>query len=157
MLIILSIQYLYLGIFIGLLIFQLLIIFTLGFHFNLDMDNDPEFNSVFPMFKGFWSFCMYMWMFAIDVYVWEKFYISYKVIFAYDNHYSEVIEHFKVAAGFTFILLFCMMLYMIKRSGIILFGDILSKIPTNSLPLICWGCLIIYYICPFKIFKYQNN
>ena len=51
-------QYLYLGIFIGLLIFQLLIIFTLGFHFNLDMDNDPEFNSVFPMFKGFWSFCM---------------------------------------------------------------------------------------------------
>ena len=43
-------------------------------------DNDPEFNSVFPMFKGFWSFCMYMWMFAIDVYVWEKFYISYKSI-----------------------------------------------------------------------------
>ena len=150
-------QYLYLGIFIGLLIFQLLIIFTLGFHFNLDMDNDPEFNSVFPMFKGFWSFCMYMWMFAVDVYVWEKFYISYKVIFAYDNHYSEVIEHFKVAAGFTFILLFCMMLYMIKRSGIILFGDILSKIPTNSLPLICWGCLIIYYICPFKIFNYQGR
>ena len=150
-------QYLYLGIFIGLLIFQLLIIFTLGFHFNLDMDNDPEFNSVFPMFKGFWSFCMYMWMFAVDVYVWEKFYISYKVIFAYDNHYSEVIEHFKVAAGFTFILLFCMMLYMIKRSGIILFGDILSKVPTNSLPLICWGCLIIYYVCPFKIFNYQGR
>ena len=52
-------QSFYLGFFIGLLIFQLSIICILAWYYDIDMDNDVEFKSVFPMFSDF-LLCAYI-------------------------------------------------------------------------------------------------
>ena len=61
-------QSFFLGLIIGLLIFEILVIFIIGFKFNLDIDNDPDFKSVFPMFRGFFVICLYWWTYGINVY-----------------------------------------------------------------------------------------
>jgi len=45
-------QSFYLGFFIGLLLFQLSIICTIAYYYDIDMDHDVEFKSVFPMFRS---------------------------------------------------------------------------------------------------------
>ena len=150
-------QSFYLGFFIGLLIFQLGIICTIAWYYDIDMDHDVEFKSVFPMFRGFFIVCLYWWMHGLNILIWEKAYISYRVIFQIDNKYSTPIEIFKRASIFTFILLLCLLIYMIKRIWSGVFFGMFDLIPINCLPLICWGSLIIYAFCPFEIWDYDGR
>ena len=148
----------YLGFFIGLLLFQLGIICTIAWYYDIDMDKDPEFKSVFPMFRGFFIVCLYWWVHGLNVLVWTKADISYRVIFMInDSKYSTPIEIFKRAAIFTFILLLCLLAYMIKRIWAGAFFGILDPIPINTLPLICWGSIILYTFCPFDIWNYDGR
>lgn len=149
-------QSFYLGFFIGLLLFQLAITVIIAYNYNIDMDNDVDFKSVFPMFRTFFIVCLYWWILGFNVWVWNKADISYKVIFQFDNHYSDVISIYKRAAIFTFILLFCVLLYLFDRIGID--TAIGFKIPVHVLPLICWGSFIFYMFCPVKkIFNYKGR
>ena len=150
-------QSFYLGFFIGLLIFQLSIICTIAWYYDIDMDNDVEFKSVFPMFRGFFIVCLYWWMNGLNILIWSKADISYRVIFQIDNNYSTPIEIFKRASIFTFILLTCLLIYMIKRIWFGAFFGIFDPIPINCLPLICWGSIIIYLFCPFEIWNYDGR
>jgi hypothetical protein len=148
----------YLGFFIGLLLFQMGIICTIAWYYDIDMDKDPEFKSVFPMFRGFFIVCLYWWVHGLNILVWTKADISYRVIFMInDSKYSTPIEIFKRAAIFTFILLLCLLIYMIKRIWAGAFFGILDPIPINTLPLICWGSIIIYTFCPFDIWNYDGR
>ena len=148
----------YLGFFIGLLLFQLGIICTIAWYYDIDMDKDPEFKSVFPMFRGFFIVCLYWWVHGLNILVWTKADISYRVIFMInDSKYSTPIEIFKRAAIFTFILILCLLIYMIKRIWAGAFFGILDPIPINTLPLICWGSIIIYTFCPFDIWNYDGR
>ena len=148
----------YLGFFIGLLLFQLGIICTIAWYYDIDMDHDVEFKSVFPMFRGFFIVCLYWWVHGLNVLVWGKADISYRVIFLInDSKYSTPIEIFKRAAIFTFILLLCLLIYMIKRIWAGAFFGILDPIPINTLPLICWGSIIVYTFCPFDIWNYDGR
>ena len=150
-------QSFYLGLFIGLLLFQFAIIFTIAWYYDIDMDRDPDFMSVFPMFRGFFVLCLYWWMHGLNIYVWIKADISYRVIFQIDSNYSTPIQIFKRAAIFTFILLSCLLVYMVKRIWKGVFFGIFEPIPINTLPLICWGSLIIYTFCPFDIWNYDGR
>ena len=150
-------QSFYLGLFIGFLLFQFGIICTLAWYYDIDMDRDPEFMSVFPMFRGFFVVCLYWWVHGLNITVWTKADISYRVIFQIDSNYSTPIQIFKRAAIFTFILLSCLMIYMIKRIWKGVFFGIFEPIPINTLPLICWGSLLIYTFCPFDIWNYEGR
>ena len=150
-------QSFYLGLFIGLLIFQLGIICTLAWYYDIDMDRDPDFMSVFPMFRGFFIVCLYWWMHGLNIYIWMKADISYRVIFQIDSNYSKPIQIFKRAAIFTFILLSCLLIYMVKRIWKGVFFGIFEPIPINTLPLICWGSLLVYTFCPFDIWNYDGR
>jgi hypothetical protein len=150
-------QSFYLGLFIGFLIFQFAIICSLAWYYDIDMDRDPEFMSVFPMFRGFFILCLYWWMHGLNVTVWIKADISYRVIFQIDSNYSTPIQIFKRAAIFTFILFLCLLIYMVKRIWKGVFFGIFEPIPINTLPLICWGSLIIYMFCPFDIWNYEGR
>ena len=150
-------QSFYLGLFIGLLIFQLGIICTLAFYYDIDMDRDVEFKSVFPMFRGFFIVCLYWWFHGLNILIWMKADIGYRIIFQIDNNYSTPIEIFKRAAIFTFILLTCLLIYMLKRIWQGLFFGFLDLIPIDFLPFICWGSLIIYAFCPFDIWNLDGR
>ena len=150
-------QSFYLGLFIGFLLFQFGIICTLAWYYDIDMDRDPEFMSVFPMFRGFFVVCLYWWIHGLNITVWIKADISYRVIFQIDSNYSSPIQIFKRAAIFTFILLSCLLIYMIKRIYKGAFFGIFEPIPINTLPLICWGSLLVYTFCPFDIWNYEGR
>ena len=150
-------QSFYLGLFIGFLLFQFGIICTLAWYYDIDMDRDPEFMSVFPMFRGFFVLCLYWWVHGLNITVWTKADISYRVIFQIDSNYSTPIQIFKRAAIFTFILLSCLLIYMVKRIWKGVFFGIFEPIPINTLPLICWGSLLIYMFCPFDIWNYEGR
>ena len=150
-------QSFYLGLFIGFLLFQFGIICTLAWYYDIDMDRDPEFMSVFPMFRGFFVVCLYWWVHGLNITVWIKADISYRVIFQIDSNYSSPIQIFKRAAIFTFILLSCLLIYMIKRIYKGAFFGIFEPIPINTLPLICWGSLLAYTFCPFDIWNYEGR
>ena len=150
-------QSFYLGLFIGFLLFQFFIICSLAWYYDIDMDRDPEFMSVFPMFRGFFVLCLYWWIHGLNITVWINADISYRVIFQMDSNYSTPIQIFKRAAIFTFILLLCLMIYMIKRIWKGVFFGIFEPIPINTLPLICWGSLLIYTFCPFDIWNYEGR
>ena len=150
-------QSFYLGFFIGLLIFQLGIICIIAWYYDIDMDNDIEFKSVFPMFRGFFIICLYWWMHGINILVWTKADISYKIIFQVDNNYSSCIEIFKRAAIFTFILLTSLLIYMIKRIWSGVFFGIFDPIPIRCIPLICWVSLLLVVFCPFRIWNYSGR
>ena len=104
----------YLGFFIGLLFFILAFIIFLAYNYQIDMDVDQDFKSLFPMFRGFFIICLYWWILGFNVYFWNKSNISYKVIFKFDNHFSTVIEICKRAAFFTFLLFACVLIYNSK-------------------------------------------
>ena len=150
-------QTFYLGFFIGLLIFQLSIICIIAWYYDIDMDNDIEFKSVFPMFRGFFIVCLYWWMHGINILVWRKADISYRIIFQVDINYSSPIEIFKRAAIFTFILLTSLLIYMVKRIWSGAFFGILDPIPIRRIPLICWCSLLIVVFCPFRIWNYEGR
>lgn len=150
-------QSFYLGLFIGFLIFQFAIICSLAWYYDIDMDRDPEFMSVFPMFRGFFILCLYWWMHGLNITVWTKADISYRVIFQIDSNYSTPIQIFKRAAIFTFILFSCLLIYMVKRIWKGVFFGMFEPIPINTLPLICWGSLIIYIFCPFDMWNYEGR
>ena len=150
-------QSFYLGFFIGLLIFQMGIIGIIAWYYDIDMDNDIEFKSVFPMFRGFFILCLYWWMHGINILVWTKAEISYRVIFQVDNNYSSPIQIFKRAAIFTFILLTSLLIYMVKRIWAGVFFGILDPIPIRCIPLICWISLLIVVFCPFRIWNYGGR
>ena len=150
-------QSFYLGLFIGFLLFQLIIICSIAWYYDIDMDRDPEFMSVFPMFRGFFILCLYWWAIGLNIYIWTKADISYRVLFQIDSNYSTPIQIFKRAAIFTFILLLCLLIYMVKRIWKGVFFGIFEPIPINTLPLICWGSLIIYTFCPFDIWNYDGR
>ena len=150
-------QSFYLGLFLGFLLFQFCIICSLAWYYDIDMDRDPEFMSVFPMFRGFFVLCLYWWIHGLNIAVWTNADISYRVIFQIDSNYSTPIQIYKRAAIFTFILLLCLMIYMIKRIWKGVFFGIFEPIPINTLPLICWGSLLIYTFCPFDIWNYDGR
>ena len=150
-------QSFYLGLFIGLLIFQFAIICTIAWYYDIDMDRDPDFMSVFPMFRGFFVLCLYWWIHGLNIYVWIKADISYRVIFQIDSNYSTPIQIFKRAAIFTFILFSALLIYMIKRIWKGVFFGMFEPIPINTLPLICWGSLLVYMFCPFDIWNYDGR
>ena len=150
-------QSFYLGFFIGLLLFQLGVICSIAWYYDIDMDNDIEFKSVFPMFRGFFIVCLYWWLHGLNILIWTKADISYRIIFQIDNKYSTPIEIYKRASIFTFILFLCLLIYMIKRIWAGAFFGIFEFIPINCLPLICWGSIMTYSFCPFDIWNYDGR
>jgi hypothetical protein len=148
----------YLGFFIGLLFFILAFIIFLAYNYQIDMDVDQDFKSLFPMFRGFFIICLYWWILGFNVYFWNKSNISYKVIFKFDNHFSTVIEICKRAAFFTFLLFACVLIYIIQRANLPVLTKLFLSIPSHILPLICWGTFILYIYFPFEsVFNYEGR
>ena len=127
------------------------------FYLEIDIDQDPEFRSVFPMYRTYGIICLYLWTLGLNVWVWNNANINYKALFTFDNHYSTVTEIFIRAAGFTNILFLAFLLYMITRTN---FGSYLGLNQygiDGILPGLMWLFMILYFFWPFKNFNYYGR
>ena len=147
----------YFGFFIGILVIIFLLCILIGNHFHIDMDDDAKFKTIFPMFRGYLVMVLYYWFLGLNVYVWNKYHINYRLSFNFDSHYSPVISIFKRAAFFTLIVAIMLLCYMIERTQIPILYDIVSFIPLEFTPLISYIIALIYIFSPFKNFNYLGR
>jgi len=143
-------QAFYFGFFVGLLVLTTILCIIIAKNFHIDMDNDEDFKSIFPMFRSFWIICLYIWLLGLNVWAWNSAHIDYKLCFHFSNHYSDVISIFKRAAIFSSIMVFMLLCYLILRTRIPILYDWIEIIPLNLTPLVCWLCFLIYLLFPSK-------
>ena len=131
-----------------------LLCFSFDYYLKIDIDHDPEFRSLFPMYRTYGIICLYLWTLGLNVWVWNKANINYKALFTFDNHYSTVTEIFIRACFFTNVLFLAFLLYMITRTqyGISLGAKI--HYFDEILPGFIWAILLLYFFWPFKNFNY---
>ena len=153
-----SLQIFTFGVFIGFIIMIISLIFLLSSHFNIDADTDLEYFQLFPIFRGVFLICTYMWLWAINVYYWNKNGINYKLVLQFDNHYSDLPTQLKRAAGLTTVVCVSMLYYFLIRTKT---GDILqfvNFIPIKFTPLIGWIVFFVYMFFPSKdYFNYKGR
>ena len=147
----------YFGFFIGILLIIFILCILIGNHFHIDMDDDAKFKTIFPMFRGYLVMVLYYWFLGLNVYVWNKYHINYKLAFNFDNHYSPVISILKRAAFFTMIVGIMLLCYMIERTQIPILYDIISFIPLELTPLISYIFALIYLFWPLQNFNYPGR
>ena len=124
---------------------------------NIDIDQDPEFRSVFPMYRTYGILCLYLWTLGLNVWVWNNANINYKALFTFDNNYSTETEIYIRAAGFTIILFLAYLIYMITRTDFGNYFGLNQYGIVGILPGFMWLIMILYFFWPFKIFNYYGR
>lgn len=71
---------------------------------------------IFPIFRGVGLLIFYLWGMAGNVYVFNKFRISYRRILEYGHHYSTAFIIMKRASFFTLLFFSMLMFYIIGAS-----------------------------------------
>ncbi len=151
-------QSFYFGFFLGILLVLTLLCLLIGYHFHIDMDDDAKFKTIFPMFRGYIVFILYFWHLAVNVYVWNLYHINYQLAFSFDdNHYSDVMSICKTAAFFSLLVVLMLLCYMIERTQIPIIYELVSFIPLEFTPLVCWVITFFYLFFPFQEFNYLGR
>ena len=142
----------------------ILIMFTLGmicfivnYHLEIDIDEDPEFRSIFPMYRTYGIICLYLWFIGLNIKTWEDIKINYRALFSFKINKNSIINIWLCASVFCSFLFLAFLLYFITRTPIgINFGLNLYNI-VDILPALIWLSLLLYFFCPFKILNYEGR
>ena len=143
--------------FIIMIILLILCILIHYFYVNLDIDQDPEFRSVIPMYRTYGIICLYLWFIGLNIKTWENIKVNYKALFNFKINSNSTTDIWLCASFFCNILFLSFLIYFIIRSPIgIKFGLNLYNIG-EILPGIIWLVLLLYFFCPFKILNYKGR
>lgn len=146
------------GLFIGIFLIVVIVIISIAFRFGIDMDDDIEFNGVIPMFRGQIMICLYMWLYAFLIYLYNKYRVNYKLVLNYSSHFSDFATLLRRAAFFSTIVGFMLLYYVIIRTKTLAILESVAFIPIRMTPLIGWFFILVYFFMPFKnIFNYQGR
>lgn len=116
-------------------------------------DDNSIFTRDFPVWRGISFFIIYMWILAIDVYMFERHHISHKLIFKFnDYHASTYTEAFYRASIFSAVYLVLFLLYVIQ----LIYGEFFLNC-REYLGGVVWIMLIFYVIVPLKIFNWKGR
>ena len=131
--------------------------FIYFFYLNIDIDEDPELRSVFPMYRTYGIICLYLWFIGLNIKTWEDIKINYKALFSFKINKNSIINIWLCASVFCSFLFLAFLLYFITRTPIgINFGLNLYNI-VDILPALIWLSLLLYFFCPFKILNYEGR
>lgn len=131
--------------------------FIYFFYLNIDIDEDPELRSVFPMYRTYGIICLYLWFIGLNIKTWEDIKINYRALFSFKINKNSIINIWLCASVFCSFLFLAFLLYFITRTPIgINFGLNLYNI-VDILPALIWLSLLLYFFCPFKILNYRGR
>ena len=140
---------LWIGVSLSLLIF-LIVLISIN---NISLTSDNKFSRDFPVWRGIAIFIFYVWILGFDIYMYEEYKITHKLIFKFnDHHYSKAIEIFKFAGLHTSIFLILFLLYILDLTGIynISFRQ-------EYFSMISWGVFLLTLLVPLPIFNYKGR
>lgn len=123
---------------------------------NLSLENTSlAFSRDFPTWRGIAIFILYIWLLGFDVYCFEKYKISHRLIFKFnDHHYSTSSSVFKIAGFFTVIFMVLFLIYLLFVARIIKESP---NFRSEYLVLFVWVLLGTYLFMPFPIFNYEGR
>ena len=131
--------------------------FIYFFYLNIDIDEDPELRSVFPMYRTYGIICLYLWFIGLNIKTWEDIKINYRALFSFKINKNSIINIWLCASVFCSFLFLAFLLYFITRTPIgINLGLNLYNI-VDILPALIWLSLLLYFFCPFKILNYKGR
>ncbi len=136
------------GVFVGIMIMILIVILLISSHFNIKVDSDLEYFLLFPIFRGVLLICTYMWLWALNVYAFNKFGINYKLVFMFDDHYTDLTKQLRRASALTTIVLLSMLYYFLIRTKVSEIFEVFNIIPIKFTPLIGWFVFFGYMFFP---------
>lgn len=147
------------GLFSGLIFMIILLSVIIMLNYKIDMDDDLQFSKIFPVFRGVIILTLYLSFLCLNVYIWNKNNINYKLCMKFTSHYSTLADQLKRVAIFCFITSLMILFYLILRVN--LAKDIfwyIHILPVNSTPLICWLAYIFWLFFPIKnYFNYEGR
>ena len=79
------------GLFLGFAITIFVALIILGANDYITLEN-INLKNEFPLFRGIALFIYFVWMFALNVYIWDKYHIDYKLVFGLSEHYSQLTQ-----------------------------------------------------------------
>ncbi len=74
------------GLYFGVILFLILNIII--HKLELDISENNNYYYYFPMYRGISLLIIYTWFLALAVYVWNKNFVNYKVVFKFNHHHS---------------------------------------------------------------------
>jgi hypothetical protein len=114
-------DYFLFGVGVGATILLLAILIFIINYQDLSIENtSAAFARDFPTWRGVAIFILYIWILGFDVYMFEKYKISHRLIFQFnDHHYSTSSSIFKIAGFFTAIFMILFLIYLLFITNIV--------------------------------------
>ena len=147
-----------LGVILVVSITQIYIGTILGFKLEYNIN----FKCVFPMFRGFFLICLFLWVLGYNVYVWNNNFINYRLAFRFTDTTSSLYQILNRASLLSLISMIAFVCYILSRtnSNQILtvfrwFHDHTDYYMTKKynifndlFPILCYSILFIYLLFP---------
>lgn len=118
----------------------------------------PFAKFLFPMFRGSLLLYLYFLLYGINVYVWEKYNINYRLLFDIQLSYSSAYQIMKRAFGF---LLFWMIIFSYCALTETLYfrnSAIFVESAAKYIAPTCWLAFFVYMFMPSRrIFNYEGR
>jgi hypothetical protein len=146
-------EYFRLGLWMGTSIVILSIMIFIIVYQGLSVENDSEFARDFPVWRGIAIFIIYIWVLGFNIYCFETYKISHRLIFKFNDHlYSNYRYIFRLAGFFTTIFLVMFLLYLLSLTSLIH-----TFLPLYYFPLLPYVLLGGYLFIPLPIFNYRGR
>lgn len=137
-----------LGFLVGVMIAVIAFMSFLLAHSGRSVETDPIFNRDFPIWRGSAFVILYIWVIGVNVYYFEKYMISHRIILDLDQkNRSSSNRIFNIAGFFSSVFVIIFTAYALKLSEHVEY----ESIPHRFLGLIVWGIIIVLFINPFPI------
>lgn len=104
------------GLLLGFILLLIIIELYFASFFGFRLEYNFNFKSIFPIFRGFFLVCLYLWMLGINIFVWDSNHINYRLSFKFTEACSSLFEVFNRAATLTLLGLVMILFYTLSRS-----------------------------------------
>lgn len=138
--------------------FVCIIIIIVCFSFTPDIENQPFFRLVFPLYRGLGLILILMWMWAGDVYVCEKLHINQNNILKVDHRsYLRSVDVLHVAGTLSLVyFLFAVAYFGFEAFPVVKKGLHLEWVQNEYLSFVMLILVLVSFVCPYPIL-YPNT
>ena len=122
---------------------------------NLNIESDAIFSRDFPTWRGAAIFTLYIWVLGFNLFCFEKYKISHRLIFKFnDHHFSNSTYLFRLAGLFTMLFMVTFLIYLLQIAKII---NRIESFRPEYIVSIMWVSLFTYMFMPLPIFNHEGR
>lgn len=142
------------GLWIGVSVSLLIVLVVIIQVNKLSLENDSAFSRDFPTWRGVAIFIFYLWILGFNTYMYERYKITHRLIFKFnDHHYSKAIHIFKIAGFHTSAFLILFLLYVLDLAGVYR----VQGFGVQYYAMLSWATYMLFLFVPLPVFNYKGR